>query len=377
MHPKKLFNFLTREGITFYTGVPDSLLKHFCSHVSEHVPQELHVTAANEGGAIALAAGYHLATGRYGLVYMQNSGLGNAVNPLLSLADPDVYRIPMLLLVGWRGEPEVPDEPQHVKQGRITLELLRTMGIDYVVLNASSDWHRDVAGACRIMKTQSRPVALVARAGAFVMQGGASPRRVIAGWNPALSREEALRLVLDVLEPKDIVVSTTGMLSRELFDHREATGHSHTQDFLSIGSMGHASQIALGIALARAERKVYCLDGDGSVLMHGGSLAVVGQLRPNNFKHVVFNNGAHDSVGGQPSAGLNVQFCDWARSCGYTEAWLAVEESEVADGARRLKEAEGPAMLEIRVKTGARRDLGRPTISPSVAKELFMRGLQQ
>ena len=361
-------NVLRESRISFFTGVPDSLLKHFCAYVNDHVPDDDHIIAANEGGAVALAAGHHLATGNLALVYMQNSGQGNAVNPLASLADPDVYGIPMLLLVGWRGEPGLPDEPQHVKQGRITLKLLETLGIGYGILP------QDPAGAADVIRTsvssareKSAPRAIVVRNGTF------SPYSVqrLASNPYQLSREDAIRTIVDRLAPHDVVVSTTGKISRELFEYRVAKGQNPGQDFLTVGSMGHASQIALRIALDRPDRQVFCFDGDGAMLMHLGSLAIIGSRKPENFKHVLFNNGAHDSVGGQSTVGFNVDFSAMARACGYRCAHQADSEEQVGAAMQEASLATGPVLVEIRVRRGARSNLGRPTSSPIQNKKDF------
>jgi len=361
-------NVLRDIGISFFTGVPDSLLKHFCAYVNDHVPEDDHIIAANEGGAVALAAGHHLATGRLALVYMQNSGQGNAVNPLASLADPDVYGIPMLLLVGWRGEPGLPDEPQHVKQGKITLKLLETLGIDYDILPQDrSDAADAVRTAVNRAREESAPQAIVVRKGTF-----ASYRAQRLASNPhQLSREDAIKAIVDHLAPHDVVVSTTGKTSRELFEYRVAKGQNPGQDFLTVGSMGHASQIALRIALDRPDRQVYCFDGDGALLMHLGSLAIIGSRKPGNFKHVLFNNGAHDSVGGQPTVGFNVDFGAVAKACGYRCAYLVDSEEQIGATMQEATLAAGPVLVEIRARRGARSDLGRPTSSPAQNKREF------
>ena|SRR5688572_21268554 len=371
--PGLFFDALRGHGIAFFTGVPDSLLKDFCAYVTDHTDRAAHVIAANEGGAIALGAGHYLATGRPALVYMQNSGQGNAVNPLLSLADPDVFGIPLVLLVGWRGEPGTEDEPQHVKQGKVTLELFRALGIGHAVLPDDIDGaracvQRAVSTAC----TSSAPFAIVARTdtfGPYTLQ-----TKVKTGYE--LNREGALRLVLDALDSATIVVGTTGKTSRELFELREGAGASHRADFRTVGCMGHASQIALGLALGRPERRVCCLDGDGAVIMHMGALAIIGTEKPANLTHVVFNNGAHDSVGGQPTAGFEIDLRAIALACGYRAALTAQTTAEVREALDALMEAEGPTLLEIKVNKGARANLGRPTSSPAANKAELMEYLR-
>ncbi|MFO0773079.1 MAG: phosphonopyruvate decarboxylase [Nitrospiraceae bacterium] len=364
---------LRRLGLRFFTGVPDSLLKEFCACLAATSDIRDHIIAANEGGAVALAIGYHLATGDVPVVYMQNSGLGNIVNPLLSLADPEVYSVPMILLIGWRGEPGVKDEPQHKKQGRVMRPMLEAMEVPTFLLEPTLD---DAAAATVMAQAEDRaratcgPVAVAVRAGSFAPYTTASSSKDMRRYE--LSREEAVGLVLDALHDDDAVVSTTGMISREVFEHRARGGLGHQRDFLTVGGMGHASQIALGIALQQPTRRVVCLDGDGAVLMHTGALCITGSLRPTNLYHVVLNNGAHDSVGGQPTVGFQVGLGEIARASGYGTIVSADTADEVRKQLAGLLTGDGPALLEIRVRRGARKDLGRPTTTPVQNKQALM-----
>jgi len=376
--PKFFVQTLVANGIEFFTGVPDSLLKNVCAYMADTIDNRHYITSANEGGAVALAAGYHLATGRIGMVFMQNSGEGNAINPLASLADKEVYNIPLLLLIGWRGEPGVPDEPQHVKQGKVTLPLLDVLGIRHAILSSDeAEAARQTEEAVRFMQATGEPYALVVRKDTF---GPYSP----AGTDDSpltLSREKAIQMVAAAVGPQDVIVSTTGMISRELFEYRTAMGQSHRQDFLTVGSMGHALQIALGIALAKPDRTVWCFDGDGASIMHLGGMPIVGSLCPANLVHVVFNNGAHDSVGGQPTVGLDIEFPELAEVFGYTHANSVDDEEQLADVLTYLPQQvvqnDGPYFLEVRVKKGNRSDLGRPTTTPLENKQAFMDFLKE
>lgn len=366
------FQAVCEGGIDFFTGVPDSLLKDFCAFVTDHTPDGRHVIAANEGGAVALAAGHYLATGRPALVYMQNSGQGNAINPLTSLADPDVFGIPMLLVVGWRGEPGKPDEPQHLKQGKVTGAVFDAIGVRADVLPDTTEGALAcLQHALRQMEEGACPVALIVRSGTFERYALQSDRST----SFELRREDAIKLVLDAVGPEVVVVATTGMTAREMFEHREATAQPHCADFRTVGCMGHASQIALGIALAQPAREVFCLDGDGAVIMHMGALAIIGDRKPPNFRHIVFNNGAHDSVGGQPTAGFGLDLPQIARGCGYAVALRADTADDVIAGVARLRRVQGPALMEIPVNKGARPDLGRPTVSPTGNKRELMQFL--
>lgn len=366
------YRTLEETGVTFFTGVPDSLLKDICAYITDHTKVSSHVITANEGAAIALATGFHLASGTLSLVYLQNSGLGNLVNPLTSLTDPEVYGIPMLLLIGWRGQPGVPDEPQHRKQGRITPSMLDALEIPYVIVpDEDAAAEEAVRAGVERARRGSGPFALLVRKGTF------QPYKLQPRNAPEfpLRREEAIQLVLGTLNNEDVVVSTTGMASREVFEYRAAKAQGHGRDFLTVGCMGHASQIAMGIATARPERHVYCLDGDGAMLMHMGSLAVIGASGAENFRHIVVNNGAHDSVGGQPTVGLSIALPAIARSCNYVWSRSVSDPSEIANALQEMRTVKGPTLLEIRVKKGARKDLGRPTTTPLENKEAFMRNL--
>ncbi len=372
--PKFFVESLAGLDMDFFAGVPDSLLKSLCAYITEHVRPENHIIAANEGNAVGLAVGYHLATGKIPVVYMQNSGEGNVVNPLLSLADKEVYHIPLLLLVGWRGEPGVKDEPQHVKQGKVTVSLLETLGIEHAILSQDrGEAFEQLQKAVRYMHETWEPFALIIRKGIFEDYTlGEQP-----GTELTLSREKAIQLVAASMDREAVVVSTTGMISRELFEFREASAEGHHRDFLTVGSMGHASQIALGIALQQKGRKVYCFDGDGAVLMHMGGMGVIGSLAPGNFVHVVFNNGAHDSVGGQPTVGFSISLPTIAEGCGYRMVISVSDEGALCQALEEIKGMEGPLLLEIAVKKGARKDLGRPTTTPIQNKEAFMNFLRE
>jgi phosphonopyruvate decarboxylase len=365
------------KGIDFFTGVPDSLLKDICAYITEYAERGNNIIAVNEGAAIALAAGYYLASGKIPLVYMQNSGLGNAVNPLLSLIDREIYSIPVLLLIGWRGEPGTKDETQHIKQGRLTIPLLDCMEIKYVVLSKDADRAASQIDEARdYMERQNSPYAFVVQKNTF---DAYLPKNKMQN-KYRMSREEALKTVAGSLGRGVIVVSTTGMISRELFEYREKErqingSDGQIRDFLVTGSMGHASHIALGIALKKKNVKVCCFDGDGAVLMHMGALAAIGAIKPHNFIHIVFNNGAHDSVGGQPTAAPLLDLYKVASASGYQAVFSADTQVELASVLQKTKELAGPLFIEIKVRRGARDDLGRPNISPADNKKSIMRYL--
>ena len=366
-----LFESLKKSNVEFFTGVPDSLLKDFCAYVTDNTSDKQHIIAANEGAAVALAVGYHLATGKIPLVYLQNSGLGNTINPLLSLADKEIYGIPMILMIGWRGEPCVKDEPQHIKQGRVQNAILEAIEIPYKILDATVD---DIDGfintLIQMAEYHGGPIALVIKASTFETY----KLQKETSCNYEMKREDAIRSVLRSIKGNEIIVSTTGKTSREVFEYRVANGQGNQNDFLTVGSMGHTSQIALGIALY-TKHKVICLDGDGSVIMHMGSLTIVGTSHAHNIIHIVINNGAHDSVGGQPTVGFEIDLVQIAKACGYSAAILITKEYEIAPAIDKLMKIPGPVLLEIRTQKGARVDLGRPTKSPQENKNSLMHTL--
>ena len=374
--PEDLYNYLTKKGIVFYSGVPDSLLKNFCSYVTDNSESEKHIINSNEGAAVALAAGHYLSTGKPALVYMQNSGLGNAVNPLLSLADPEVYGIPMLMMIGWRGEPGKKDEPQHIKQGKVMAGMLDAMGIKYEFLNnETEDFHKIIDSLLDTITKNNCPVALIISEGTFENYELKNKDNVCRK-DLSLLREDAIKIIIDNISKNDVIVSTTGKTSREVYEYREYKNQGHQNDFLTVGSMGHCSQIALGIALEKKDRQVFIIDGDGSVIMQMGSLAICGSEAPVNFKHLVINNGAHDSVGGQPTAGFEISFTEAAKACGYKFISAAENEMEIKIEFSKFLESRGPSFLEIKVNKGSREDLGRPASTPQHNKEEFMKFLQ-
>lgn len=370
---KSFVETLKRSGIDFFTGVPDSLLKSFCAYIQDTEDREHNIIAANEGAAMGLAAGHYLATGTPACVYMQNSGIGNAVNPLLSLVDEDVYKIPVLLMIGWRGEPGIHDEPQHVKQGKVTLPLLDSMGIPYIVLSENNGQAlSETKELCEKIHETGLTHAIVIRKGTFENYSLQNKREGISD----LTRERAIEIALETMPGKSVIVSTTGMISRELFELREKRGEGHEKDFLTVGSMGHASQIALGIALAKPMR-VVCFDGDGATLMHMGSLAITGNLKPEGYVHIVFNNAAHDSVGGQPTVASALNLREIALAAGYRNVFEAHDEQSLREVLDKAYSKMGPTFVEVKVKKGARKDLGRPTTTPIQNKAALMQFLSK
>ena len=371
--PLQFYNILADKEIEFFTGVPDSLLKQFCLCVDDNVAEVQHVIAANEGNAIALAAGHHLGTGKVPLVYMQNSGFGNSINPLLSLCDPDVYSIPMLILIGWRGEPGVHDEPQHVKQGKVQTNLLKAMDIPFSIISKDEkDVRSKISKAIEIAASENRPFVLVIKKGTFgKYRTESSSNEVII-----MTREKALDIILSQLPEDVIIVSTTGKTSREIFEIREGNAEPHYKDFLTVGSMGHCSSIALGIAISNSERKVVCIDGDGALIMHMGSLSTVGKLKPKNFYHILINNQVHESVGGQSTSARFINIGEIVSANGYKQVFFANDEETLIYQIGKFINQMGPNFLEVKIDPGSRKDLGRPTVRPIDNKKEFMKFIQ-
>lgn len=374
IQPLQFFRLLADNNVDFFTGVPDSLLKQLCLCIDDNVSNDKHIISANEGNAIALATGYHLGTGKIALVYMQNSGLGNAVNPLLSLADPDVYSIPMLILIGWRGEPGVKDEPQHVKQGKVQLDLLDSIKLRYDIISADdTEWQQKIKKGIDIAISDNRPYAIIVKKGTFEKYNVVEDKVK----TELMTREEALEILLQHIPNDAMIVSTTGKTSREIFEIREKNDEPHFKDFLTVGSMGHCSSIALGVALAQPKRKVICIDGDGAFIMHMGSLAAIGKAQPSNFYHILMNNYVHESVGGQKTAIDAIDVQGIVSSTNYKNIIGIDTSDELSKNIADFLKNSGPGFLEIKLKPGSRADLGRPTIKPIDNKRNLIKFLKK
>ena len=373
--PLELFNHLYKNNIKFFTGVPDSLLKDFCLCIEENIKEKNHIIAANEGNAVAIATGYHLSTGSLPLVYMQNSGFGNALNPLISLCDPDVYSIPMLLAIGWRGEPGVLDEPQHVKQGTAQISLFEAINMPYEIIAAEDkgNYKSKINELIEKAIYKNIPVALLIKKHTFEKYN--TTHKIEE--SVLMLREEALYNILDSIKDGSIIVSTTGKTSREIFEIRKKYSQSHKMDFLNIGGMGHSSSIALGIAKSKPDRDVICIDGDGSLFMHMGSLAVIASQRPMNFKYILINNKVHESVGGQDTAAKYIDIFSVADAFDSYRCFKVEKNEELVNSMNEFLECTGPAFMEVLVRPGSRKDLGRPSISPKKSKLDFMNYVKQ
>ena len=366
--PADYLRVLRDSGVTFFTGVPDSLLKEFCACVTATVRQQEHFIAANEGASVGLAIGHYIGTGSLPLVYLQNSGLGNTVNPLLSLASPEVYGVPMLLMLGWRGEPGKKDEPQHVHQGRVMVKMLEDMDVPVVILSDEiTTAELQTQAAAKQANEIKGPVAILVRKNTFDKYPSPKMKTELP-----MGREEAIIAAAEILEDNAAVICTTGMPSRELFEFRARSRAGHHRDFLTVGGMGHASQIALGLAMAQPARPIYCFDGDGAALMHMGAMAITGQSKAKNLIHLVFNNGVHDSVGGQPTVGFAIDLPQIATACGYASAQRVTTVDDLRNAIIEAHKGEGVSFIEVQVRPGNRVDIGRPTSTPAENKMAMM-----
>lgn len=365
-------NFL--KDYDFFAGVPDSQLKPLCNYLmATYGTGQNHIIAANEGNAVALAAGYHLATGKVPVVYLQNSGIGNIINPVASIMNNKVYGIPCVFFIGWRGEPGIHDEPQHIFQGEVTIKLLESMDIRTFIISKDTteeevtkqliDWQP--------MLGSGKQVAFVVRKDALEFEGEIKYQNS----NP-MSREEIIKRIVNV-SGEDIIISTTGKASRELFEIREKNTQGHEKDFLTVGGMGHSSSIALALALSRPERRVWCIDGDGAALMHMGSMALIGASKPNNLIHVVINNNAHESVGGMPTVAEKIDLVAIAKGCGYTNAVCAYDYDTLERELAKATKRDELSLIEVKCSIGARDNLGRPTTTAKENKEAFMLNLNR
>ena len=365
---KDIISYFESKNVNFFTGVPDSQLSSFCDYVEENCEN---IIAANEGNALAIATGYNLATDKYPVVYLQNSGLGNIVNPVTSLTHKKVYSIPVIYVIGWRGEPGVHDEPQHIKQGAITPNLLDLLDISYFNITKDTefgDFKYTFENDFFEKLNNGESVAILVSKESFM------DYKIIKENDNLLTREQAIQTIVDYLTEEDIVISTTGKSSRELFEYRETLNQGHGNDFLTVGSMGHSSSIALGVAL-NTDKRVFCFDGDGALLMHMGAVALIGSKKPKNFYHVMFNNSAHESVGGLPTIMNMIEIEDLVVSCGYYKVYNARNHEELKEILPLFIKDNGPVFLTIDVDISSRKDLGRPSTTPNENKNEFKKRL--
>ena len=371
---KILFDALQEMSVNFFTGVPDSLLNDFCLYMVKNIPDGQHVMAANEGNAIAIAAGHYMATGKIPVVYMQNSGIGNATNPLLSLTHDCVYGIPMVLVIGWRGDPAINDHAQHKKQGELTPVLMTDMDIPYEILDSDDTVVEKFAWAVTKAKEISSPVALIAKKAILTEK----VKKQDYPESRLMNREETIAAVIDILGSDAIYLGTTGRATRELHEQLKAHGIGGGHEFQNVGSMGHVSSVGLGIALAKPDKKIVVFDGDAAAVMHMGALATNCRYKAGNMIHIVLNNGVNESVGGQPSAGYVVNLTEIADACGYKTPGHAVEtKEELQTILKGYKKEEMPLFIDVHVRQGIRSDMPKLNIDHKAQKVALMKILKK
>ena len=370
----KVIDFVKVLNADFYSGVPDSQLKALCNYLMNTygINSKHHIIAANEGNCVGIAAGYHLATGKVPVVYMQNSGEGNIINPVASLLNEKVYKIPMIFVIGWRGEPGVHDEPQHIYQGEITIKLLDDMDIKSFVIGEDTTINEltDKMIEFNNLLTQGKQVAFVIRKNALEYDEKTKYTN-----SNIMKREEIIEHIVKYTENNPII-STTGKASRELFEIRERNKQSHEYDFLTVGSMGHSSSIALGVAINKPNKKIWCIDGDGALLMHMGALGVIGSINPSNFVHILINNQSHETVGGMPTAVSNLNIKKIAEACNYKHIYSVKSFDELDRVLEEARNNDKLTFIEVLSSIGSRSDLGRPTTTAIQNKEGFMNYLK-
>ncbi len=374
VNQEQLFKALDKMGIHFFTGVPDSLLNDFCLYLVKNIPERQHVMAANEGNAIGIAAGHYMATGDIPVVYMQNSGIGNATNPLLSLTHEYVYGIPMVLVIGWRGDPSIQDHVQHKKQGELTPVLMKDMDISYQILDKEDTVVEKFAWAVEKTKDLSSPVALIVKKGVLTEK----VKKQQYPESSLMSREEAISTVLDLYGEDAIYLATTGRATRELSEQLKLHGIDEGHEFQNVGSMGHASSVALGIALACPDKRVVVFDGDAAAIMHLGSLATNGRYHPANLIHIVLNNGVNESVGGQKSPGLMINLTQIAKACGYETPSAHIETPlSLQNALKNLESKRCMSFVDVHVRQGIRSDMPKLCIDHKAQKKALMKTLSK
>ncbi len=372
MTPSTVIELLLKHHYEFISGVPDSIFKHLLLDVGEEKRFQ-HVITNNEGEACALAAGYHLATGKVPVVYMQNSGLGNSINPLTSLLDDNIYSIPTLMLIAWRGLPGRKDEPQHVRMGEVLPGMLSLMDVGYSIADGKLETMEYIFQQAKLyFEKYKKPYAILFPKD--VIQ--AEAKQYLNGHatiDSDIVREDLLELIVKNSGPNDLFVTTTGKTSRELYEIRERFQQSHAKDFLTVGSMGCASTIALGIAMQRPDKRVILIDGDGACLMRLEALATIGHVQPKNLIHIVVDNQAYESTGSQPTLSANVDFATIAKACAYQASKETNNIDEFLTAFQAI--TDGPIMLVVKTTSASRADLGRPKSTPLENKQAFMQDL--
>lgn len=359
---KKFLKFLKKKNINFFTGVPDSVLKDF----TENLPKKRNYIMANEGLSVSLGIGYYLKTKKVPLIYFQNSGLGNAINPLVSVAHKNVYSIPMVLLIGWRGAPDIKDEPQHIQQGKSTISILKNIGIKSVILKKDLNLSK-LGTAIDLAKRRLEPIAILVKKNLF----SKSSKKIFVKNSYSLQRSEVIKFILNQISYKNIIFSSTGYISRELNHHIKIKKDKKIRAFFNVGGMGHTSSLALGYSI-NSRDKIICLDGDGALMMHMGCMANIGTFSKKNFLHILFNNGTHESVGGQTTNSFNINFKKFSQSVNYKSYYSIKNKKDLKKKLPKLFKKDGPSLCEIFIQNKSIKNLGRPKNFNNL-KKLFIK----
>ena len=351
---KELFNTLKKNKISFFTGVPDSVLKNLLSYFNKFYNSK-HIIAVNEGSAVSIGMGYYLSTKKIPCVYLQNSGLGNAINPLISIANQKVYSIPLLLIIGWRGSPNKKDEPQHMAKGKITTRLLKLLDINYCVLRDK----KDLGSLSKLIKnariTKKTVACLIENK---ILKSNKKYSQIKKKIGLPYRRDFILQLLKQISNDTKII-STTGYTSRELAQIRKEKKLFKGKDFYMVGGMGHASMVSFGYSL-NSKKQVICLDGDGSILMHLGSIRTFGYFGHSKLKHILLNNNAHESVGGQPTTAAKIDFKKLVKSLGYKNYFKISKSEQMNFIIKSFLTSKGPSFLEVLINEGTLNNLSRP-----------------
>ena len=350
---KNFFDFLKRKNISFFTGVPDSILKEFSIYIKKNKIN--HIATTNEGSAVALATGYHLSKNKIPAIYLQNSGFANSINPLVSVLHKKVYSIPSLLIIGWRGFPGSKDEPQHLTKGLITKNLLKLLGIKFCVLKNKNDF-KDLSNLIDYSKKNKTPIACLVKKNTF--NKNKKIHKLKKEKINCVKRDHFIRELLGSIKKNTKIISTTGYISRELF--RKSSEIQKKNNFYVVGGMGHCSMIALGYSLF-TNKKVLCLDGDGSMLMHFGSLFTIGQYSKKNFKYILLNNNSHESVGGQETYLQNINLKKIVKELKFDNYYLIRNSKELKSKLKFFLNSKKRSFLEVKMsKFNENHLLGRP-----------------
>ena len=346
-----LINLLKKNNTNFFTGVPDSVLKELSSYLKN---KRNHIIATNEGAAVSIGIGHYLSTKKIPCIYMQNSGLSNALNPLISIAHKKVYSIPLILVIGWRGSPRIKDEPQHNVKGKITQQLLKLLNIKYTVLKSNKDFAKFDKQIKYAKKSKSIVACLIERG---TLQKIIKSNSKKDFYN--LDKEFFLKKLLEELPSKSKVIASTGYNSRELMYLRKKFNFNNSKDFYMVGGMGHTSSVALGFSLS-SKNKTFCIDGDGSFLMHLGSIMTAGNFANKNFKYILLNNNTHDSVGGQSTNADNIDFDRLSKSLGFKKFYSIKKKQNLRKIIKNFIKINSPSFLEVKVTNSKIKKLPRP-----------------